>query len=316
MEISVIIPVYNGEKTIASTLKSLAEQDFTQEWEVLIVDDGSTDRTNEEIREFGYQYPHLNMQLITQSNQGDGIARNTGIQKANGKYVFFSDSDDIVLPHALSSLYRAANTYNADVVVAGYTQVDNTREEKHFIPEAGNYTSQKALCRYLTRTINVGIGNTLVRRSIITENTLSFHPFVYRQDHHFFERLMFYVARVITLPISVYCYITRQGSTMQQPFSIKQVDALKAIEDVRAFYLQQGGTKKIIHLINLRFLIEAKFVLKKACSNRTPETEEALQYVIQHMPKIPLIYLLQTPSLSSKLLYWFPKWQIKRWCSG
>lgn len=86
--VSVIIPTYNRADTILRAVKSVLSQTF-QDWELIIVDDGSTDDTIEKIRDID---PRL--KIITQQNQGASVARNVGIQASCGKYVAMLDSDD------------------------------------------------------------------------------------------------------------------------------------------------------------------------------------------------------------------------------
>lgn len=93
---SVIIPVFNREKLISKTLNSVLNQTF-EDYEVIVVDDGSTDRTLATLADFSDT-----VTLVTQHNQGPSVARNTGIAKATGKYVAFLDSDDFWFPWTLA----------------------------------------------------------------------------------------------------------------------------------------------------------------------------------------------------------------------
>ena len=93
---SVIIPAYNREQTIRRTVDSVLAQTY-RPLEVIVVDDGSTDRTVELLREYGDR-----IRLICQKNQGPGAARNTGIRAATGEFISFLDSDDVWLPEKLS----------------------------------------------------------------------------------------------------------------------------------------------------------------------------------------------------------------------
>jgi len=100
-EISVIIPVYNKEKYIKNTLISVLNQDFT-DYEIIIIDDGSTDRSIEIIKNLNP--PQI--QIIQQTNQGVAVARNKGAEKASGKIIAFLDADDLWLPNHLSEIKK------------------------------------------------------------------------------------------------------------------------------------------------------------------------------------------------------------------
>ena len=115
-KISVIIPLYNAEKYIRECLISVLASKF-KDYEVLVVDDCSTDNSVAEVRKLS---PHFNGRLkilSTEKNSGGaGIPRNVGIKNAAGKYITFIDNDDMILPDALENFFATAEFYNADVV--------------------------------------------------------------------------------------------------------------------------------------------------------------------------------------------------------
>jgi glycosyltransferase involved in cell wall biosynthesis len=105
---SVVIPTYNRAHLIVPTLASILKQDF-QDYEVLIIDDGSTDDTEDVVE---IHFPtETKIHYIRKKNEERSIARNTGFQLADGEYVVFFDSDDIMLPHYLSTLEKAIEKY-------------------------------------------------------------------------------------------------------------------------------------------------------------------------------------------------------------
>ncbi len=100
--LSIIIPLYNKEQTIFNTLKAVLEQPF-KDYEILIIDDGSTDKSLERVRSLR----DSRIRVVSKTNGGPSSARNVGIKEAVGKYVYFIDADDTLLPDALSTI---ANT--------------------------------------------------------------------------------------------------------------------------------------------------------------------------------------------------------------
>jgi glycosyltransferase involved in cell wall biosynthesis len=98
-KVSVIMPVYNGERFIEQAIDSLLEQSF-QDWELVVIDDGSTDTTPQIL----HQYPDERIKVIRQKNSGEAGARNTGLKHINGEYMAFLDADDLYLPNALEDL--------------------------------------------------------------------------------------------------------------------------------------------------------------------------------------------------------------------
>ncbi len=110
---SVIIPVYNREQTIAETLASISAQEY-RDFEVIVVDDGSTDNTLQIVR----QYPWV--KLIEQPNAGPGVARNRGVAEAQGEYIAFLDSDDLWFPWTLRRYNEViTSTKTSPAFVAG-----------------------------------------------------------------------------------------------------------------------------------------------------------------------------------------------------
>ncbi|MBI9051227.1 MAG: glycosyltransferase [Anaerolineaceae bacterium] len=107
-EVSVIIPVYNSEKTICETIDSVLAQTY-QDFEIIVVDDGSTDKSKELIQSYGSKAKY-----IYQENGGQASARNTAIRASSGNILAFLDSDDLWLPQKLEKQLRAMSRQNTD----------------------------------------------------------------------------------------------------------------------------------------------------------------------------------------------------------
>lgn len=113
--ISVIIPVYNGENYLKRTLDCLKTQTFS-DFELIFVDDGSTDRTTRVLKTF-QNHAKIPTTVLTQKNKGPGAARNAGLSHARGNYLALLDADDIYEPELLEKLYKRAASTKADVTV-------------------------------------------------------------------------------------------------------------------------------------------------------------------------------------------------------
>ena len=128
MKYSVIIPVYNAEKTLKRCVDSLLEQDYTDA-EIILVNDGSKDGSEDICREYAEAHP--NIRLISQQNGGVSTARNAGLDAAQGEYIVFVDSDDHVVPGFFSIMDKAIDEEPADLIrFAGY--YDNGKERLYF----------------------------------------------------------------------------------------------------------------------------------------------------------------------------------------
>lgn len=118
--VSVVIPIWNGEKTIVRCLESVLLQTWT-EMEIIVVDDGSTDGTPILLEEMARQDPRI--RIIRQENAGVSEARNTALPLCQGKYIRFVDGDDTLPPDAMALMVRKAEENGSDLVLAAYTEV-------------------------------------------------------------------------------------------------------------------------------------------------------------------------------------------------
>ncbi len=114
VSVSVIIPVYNKEKYLRQCLKSVLSQDL-EAFEIIAVDDGSTDSCGKILDEYAAADPRL--KVIHQKNASCGFARNTGLDLAKGEYILFLDSDDFLHQNQLRPAYEFAVSHDADIAV-------------------------------------------------------------------------------------------------------------------------------------------------------------------------------------------------------
>ncbi|MBR1797350.1 MAG: glycosyltransferase [Clostridiales bacterium] len=113
--ISIIVPVYNSDIYLPECLDSILSSDGVEETEIIIVDDGSTDRSG--IISDDYSCRYSNIKVVHKKNEGVADARNVGLFKATGKYVFFLDADDMVVPSMFSRIIRQCRDVDVDVIM-------------------------------------------------------------------------------------------------------------------------------------------------------------------------------------------------------
>ena len=196
-KVSVIIPTYNREKYIADCIQSVIEQTFS-DWELIIVNDGSTDNTEKVI----FQYSEK-IKYIYQNNAGVQTARNKGFSVSTGEYILFLDSDDILLPHNLEYLVKILdNDKNIDVSYGWYFWMDENKEPvvnpysriRHesyppecsfwpdsYLPPDGSTLEGKIFPEILCEE-SILIGSTLIRRKCL-ENVGGFNPQINYMEH-------------------------------------------------------------------------------------------------------------------------------------
>ena len=113
---SIILPIYGVEPYLERCIKSIIDQNFAS-YEIILVDDGSKDRCPEICDR--YVEENSKIKVIHKKNEGLGMARNTGLKNACGKYVFFVDSDDYLLPNVLKDTHDFLKLNNTDIVFIG-----------------------------------------------------------------------------------------------------------------------------------------------------------------------------------------------------
>ena len=148
--ISVIIPVYNVEEYIIRCLDSVVSQTY-KNIEVLLVDDGSTDRSGEICDKYAKEYNFIN--VYHQKNGGQSVARNYAIDRAKGEYYIFVDSDDYIESDMIESLINAIIKYKTKIACCGryiLSEYDNIQKEEFVFEEDQIWDSYTAIKRMLT----------------------------------------------------------------------------------------------------------------------------------------------------------------------
>mgnify|MGYP000597869244 CR=1 FL=1 len=123
VKLSIIIPVYNGEEYIDRCLQSCLRQDIPADsYEIIVVDDGSTDSSNVILSRYAME--HANVVVLTQSNKKQGAARNYGLSKAQGEYIWFVDSDDWIEANCLGRLLALCDDNGIEVLAIDRINTD------------------------------------------------------------------------------------------------------------------------------------------------------------------------------------------------
>lgn len=166
-KVSLIIPIYNAQQYLRECLESVAAQTMFDETEVLLVDDGSTDDSGKICGDFAEK--HTNVTVIHKQNGGVSAARNTGIERASGKYIAFADADDVLLPEMLERLVNALQSEGVHLSFCEFTHGTPENSERMRYPFAPNVrleTSEIAEFLMKNETLNA-LWNKLFLREII-----------------------------------------------------------------------------------------------------------------------------------------------------
>lgn len=242
-KISVIIPLYNAERFIRQCLVSVLASKL-KDYEVLVVDDCSTDNSVAEVEKI---LPHFDGRLkilSTEKNSGGaGIPRNVGIKNAAGKYVTFVDNDDFILPTALENFFEVAEIFQADVVHtemyfafkdagnSNFTRKDLTLEKYEAgefvcVPTLESADLRERIRRYTDNKFFWVPWGKFYRREFLTENKIDFPQMRFSEDMVFCFKCLCLAEKYLRAPLVTNINRVRKGSNSQYVFSPREGSAL------------------------------------------------------------------------------------------
>lgn len=238
--ISVIVPVYRAEAFLHTCLDSILGQTF-RDFEVLLVDDGSPDRSGEICEEYAAGDPRI--RVIHQENQGQAGARNHALTLAQGQWICYIDSDDAVHPQLLELLHQAAVEGDCPISMCGMLE-ETTMPEDFCQPKQLRYEvlsmEESALAELYDADRYPGwvACAKLIRRDLVEG-----YPFTRGRIYEDNEAVCRWICRgqrLAWLPYDLYFYRSNPQSTTQSAYSVKKLDYLWALESIVSHYRQIG----------------------------------------------------------------------------
>lgn len=234
VDISVIIPIYNADKFLEECLESVLKQTIEQDKiEVILVNDGSTDNSGK-IALF-YVEKYNNFKCIRQKNSGLSSARNTGLNIAKGRYVFFLDSDDVLRPQALKTLYLEVVQSNADLVLFGgenfrENQITNERMTEAVLYK-GNYDTviegyKLYKKMYLSDDLIISACWVMTAKYLLDDNHIQFIEGIQYEDHWYNFLVLLYAKRAVVINTPLYNRRLRDGSIMAENNYMKKFQGM------------------------------------------------------------------------------------------
>lgn len=269
--VSVIIPVYNVEQYLPGCIESVLHQTYN-ELEILLIDDGSTDRSGEICDRYALKDSRI--RVIHQENKGQSEARNNGLEYAKNDYLFFLDSDDYLAPKTIETLVYYAQIENADIVSCQFVMTDKKyfdndnlteQQEKCYIKSV--LTEEEAVNEFFISINKVYTGKVVWEDAHVKANVcdklfrakifdkIRFPSGKICEDLWIVCDLLKNADRIVITNYPGYFYFQRQGSTMH---SIKYDISINDIEAYMKYYKQEKiiGNKTEISLILLRLCLQ------------------------------------------------------------
>jgi len=237
--ISVIIPVFNGEKYIAQCIETVLFQSY-KNLEIIVVNDGSTDRTEEIVN-------HYPVKLINQVNKGLSASRNIGIEKSTGEYIHFFDADDLINVDFYQNMLSAILFADADMACSGVIHEKDKKKTTVFGERtiAVNADDKLILCKVWTQGY---VWKYLFKKTFLVENDLEFHTGRLVEDMAFSLQACFLSNRIIVVPNAVYYYMYRKNSILtnkDRAFKKKRREDYKFARQFCLDFAEQYGLKSM-----------------------------------------------------------------------
>ncbi len=247
-----IVPVYNTEAYVLQCLQSIVGQGLDAgDYEVLAVDDGSTDTSLAVVEAFARE--HTQVRLLTQANKGVSAARNLALDNARGRYVMFVDSDDRIKENTVPRLLKRAMDESLDVLSFNYSRMDvdgnqlpHTRDD--------NYATTAVTTGYeflKTHSMTPYVWRFIVRRDYLEQGQWRFDPsLIVCEDGALIAQFLLNAPRVSHEGQEIYCYVNRADSAMHNPDRdhlrrriCSQVDSAASIDATARQFESQTGRK-------------------------------------------------------------------------
>lgn len=269
--VSVIIPVYNTEQYVAECLASVLAQTF-QDFEAIVVDDGSTDGSAAIASEFAKKDSRI--RIVSQENKGLSEARNAGLDVAQGEWITFVDSDDAIATGFLQALVDAANTTGADIACSGKSDFENLSEIPSSAMPSKKCTELSpsdalASALYQKDKPDYSAWNKLYAKHLW--KTRRFPAGKFFEDMATIPQVFLEATRIAFVPEPLYLYRKRPTSILATPYSRRKAELLDIAESVVQLVKGRGNRLENAAQSNL---LSASFSILM----RTPDTEEFSDY--------------------------------------
>ncbi len=288
---SIIVPVYKVEEYLQVCVDSLlAQKEYEDQMEILLIDDGSPDRSGELCDRLTEK--HEQIKAFHKPNGGLSSARNYGLDRATGKYVLFVDSDDVIEPDTLKKIAEALGQFDeVDAVFFDGVEDDGIHQDPmRRVPleqmQCADNGKQYLLEHFRERNLNVEACLYAYRRTFLNEHDLRFREGILHEDVEFTPRIMMKCGKVVELPDRLYHYLVRENSISTQKNKEKNIrDLFQTLREQDQMAEQQDPELKkwmknaiLDSYLNMvqtarmyqkqyRKLLDKRFLLGKAATN-------------------------------------------------
>ena len=287
--VSVIVPIYNTRPFLEECVRSILNQQFSEPFEVLLVDDGATDGCDVLCDELAAQDRRI--RVFHQENQGLSGARNTGIDAARGRYYAFVDADDVVHPGYLQALYDACETHDAYMAICAVEDVneDGSSQDppEYTLPaETGVFVGKDLLNRFYAPngTYYTVAWNKLYRAEVW--KLLHYPEGRLHEDDFVAHRLFWRCDKVVCLDAPLYNYRLRKGSICRTEMKPGAFDAVDGLADRYRFLVENRAPRDTVDAAYAACWRRYLFLCAKVRQNPSPKLVKAIskeQFLMQSL---------------------------------
>lgn len=296
--VSIIVPVYNAEKYLDRCIESAVNQTYSN-IEIILVNDGSADKSASICD--SWKKRDCRIKVIHKSNEGAGLARNTGLDVASGEYVLFVDSDDYIHCETVESCVSAALTDSSEIVLYGRADVkkDSSIKERTVLTEKYLYKDSEvtdellsSLCIH-SKGLGFGVVGKMMKLKTIKDNKVRFYSErdILSEDALFLIEFFSYVKSATVIPKYYYRCVLHDDSlsnTAKENFQKKNNDFIK-----KAFYIceMKRYSENTVNHIKARYLSYSLAGIKQIAASKETFKQKIRRFDI----------LLQDQTLNSAL---------------
>lgn len=261
--ISFIIPIYKVEDYIGRCLSSIYDQKIDNTlFEVIAVNDGTPDNSMSIVLKFQKEYS--NLQIVEQNNSGLSVARNSGLRKAKGEYIWFVDSDDWLAEGSIITILKYIDEYKPTLISSRllFTWGDGRVRVTQNISSTVRVPNYKYI-----KECPVGASQRyIIKASLIKENKLSFYPGIYHEDAEFNPQIIYYAKDVLLIKEALYHYYQRENSIMTSWKLKNTLDYLLVASRIKDFSdnISDSKYRKALEFFSFKLLFRA-FPYQKVC---------------------------------------------------
>lgn len=308
VKVSVIVPVYGVEKYIERCAESLMQQTL-DEVEYIFVDDGTKDNSINVLNGVVERYPQKNVRVIKHDvNKGLPSARNTGLSKARGEYIFHCDSDDYLEVSALEEMYNEAMEWDSDIVWCDF--FEDYQNTQRYISQPGFDTAEDALKAMLTSQMRFNVWNKLCRRSLYEEYDVHFLDGNSMGEDMSMMKLFVHARTVRHISKALYHYVRTNPNALTKSQTHKRIEEDKNnIQSLTSYltryYKEQYSDYLGYHILWTKFpllLTSGKQGQYEEWRKWSPEANRLISTLPDTSSRIKLLM-----SMASNNQWWFVK---------